>query len=96
MDAVIATNSKYAIDDCDQAMDEEKERKSNENTRWEKDTIAFTMFTAKIATTLISKHFGPDRTPVIVVYGSQWAESASLLQEHDGVYWPVSFESRPL
>ena len=68
MDAVIATNSKYAIDDCDQAMDEEKERESSENTRWEKDTIAFTIFTAKIATTLISKHFGPDRTPVIVMY----------------------------
>ena len=45
-------------------------------TRWEKDTIVFTMLKAKIATTPILKHFDPDRIPVIVVYASKWAVSA--------------------
>ena len=31
-----------------------------------------------------------------VVYASKWAVSAALLQEHDGVYWPVKFTSRTL
>ena len=33
---------------------------------------------------------------MIVVYPSKWAVSAALLQEHDGVYWPVTFTSRTL
>ena len=31
---------------------------------------------------------------MIVVYASKWVVSAALLQEHDGVYWPVTFTSR--
>ena len=58
--------------------------------------IAFTMLKDKIAKTPILKHFDPDRIPVIVVYASKWAVSAALLQEHDGVYWPVTFSSRTL
>ena len=58
--------------------------------------IAFTLLKAKIATTPILKHFNPDRLPVIVVYASKWAVSAALLQEYDGVYWPVTFSSRTL
>ena len=77
---------KRLIKDRDQAMDEESDRDPSEITRREKDAIAFTMLKSKIATTSIFKQFDPDRTPVIVVYGSQWAESAFLLQEHDGVY----------
>ena len=57
---------------------------------------AFTMLKAKIAQTPILKHFDPDRTPVIVVYASKWAVSAALLQNYDGVYWPVTFTSRTL
>lgn len=58
--------------------------------------IAFTLLKAKIAATPILKHFDPDRLPVIVVYASKWAISAALLQEHDGMYWPVTFTSRTL
>ena len=42
------------------------------------------------------RHIDPDRRPVIVVYASKWAVSAALLQEHDGVNWPVMFTSRTL
>ena len=58
--------------------------------------ISFIMLKDKIAKTPILKHFDPDRPPVIVVYASKWAVSAALLQEHDGVYWPVTFTSRTL
>ena len=57
---------------------------------------AFTLLKTKIATTPILKHFDLDRSPVIVVYASKWAVSASLLLEYDGVYWPVTFSSRTL
>ena len=67
-----------------------------DRTRWEKAMIAFTMLKDKIAKTPILKHFDPDRILVIVVYASKWAVSAALLQEHDGVYWPVTFSSRTL
>ena len=58
--------------------------------------ISLTMLKDKIAKNPILKHFDPDRPPVIVVYASKWAVSASLLQEHDGLYWPVTFTSKTL
>uniref|UniRef100_H3H4Z1 Reverse transcriptase domain-containing protein n=1 Tax=Phytophthora ramorum TaxID=164328 RepID=H3H4Z1_PHYRM len=64
--------------------------------RWARAKVAFTMLKAKIVSTPVLKHFDPDRTPVIVVYASQWAISTALVQEHDGVYWPVTFTSRTL
>ena len=66
------------------------DRDSEGRNRWEKVMIAFTLLKAKIATTSISKHFEPDRPLVIVVYASKWAVSAALVQEYDGVYWPVT------
>ena len=56
--------------------------------------ISLTMLKDKIAKTLIIKYFDPDRPPLIVVYASKWAVSAAFLQEHDGVYWSVTFTSR--
>ena len=41
-----------------------------------------------------SQTFRPLSTSDIVVYASKWAISAALIQEHDGVYWPVRFTSR--
>ncbi|OWY96404.1 reverse transcriptase [Phytophthora megakarya] len=35
-------------------------------------------------------------TPVIVLYANKWAISAALMQEHEGVYHPVTFTSRTL
>ena len=58
--------------------------------------IAFTLLKTKIATTPILKHSDPDRQPVIVVYASKWDVSATLLQEYDGLYWPVTFSSRTI
>ncbi|GMF48476.1 unnamed protein product [Phytophthora fragariaefolia] len=49
-----------------------------------------------IASTPILRHFDPDRAPVVVDYASKWAISASLMQEHGRVYWPVMFTSRTL
>ncbi|OWY93207.1 LOW QUALITY PROTEIN: reverse transcriptase [Phytophthora megakarya] len=34
--------------------------------------------------------------PVVIVYASDWAVSAVLAQDHDGVYLPVKFTSRTL
>uniref|UniRef100_H3H490 Uncharacterized protein n=1 Tax=Phytophthora ramorum TaxID=164328 RepID=H3H490_PHYRM len=56
--------------------------------RWARAKIAFTMLKAKIVSTPVLKHFDPDRTPVIVVYASQWAISAALVQEHDASITP--------
>ena len=54
------------------------------------------MLKDKVASTPILKHFDPDRILLIIVYTRKWAVSASLLQEYDGVYRPVSFLSRTL
>ncbi|POM65029.1 LOW QUALITY PROTEIN: Reverse transcriptase [Phytophthora palmivora] len=64
--------------------------------RWTQAKVAFTMLKAKIVSTPVLRHFDPDRTPVVVLYASKWAISAALMQEHDGVYWPVTFTSRTL
>ncbi|KAL4109211.1 hypothetical protein PRIC1_000914 [Phytophthora ramorum] len=81
---------------ADQQMTGGDEPQIPDADRWTRAKIAFTMLKAKIVSTPILKHFDPDRTPVIVVYASQWAISAALVQEHDGVYWPVTFTSRTL
>ena len=48
--------------------------------RWKEAKVAFPMLKDKISTTLMLKHFDPDRPPVIVVYASKWAVSAALIQ----------------
>ena len=80
----------------DHLLTEESNSDYTGGHRWEKAMIAFTMLKAKVAQTPVSRHFDPDRRPVIVVYASKWAVSAALLQEHDGVNWPVMFTSRTL
>ncbi|OWY97810.1 reverse transcriptase, partial [Phytophthora megakarya] len=57
---------------------------------------AFIALKTKIATTPVLRHFDETRTPVVIVYASDWAISASLTQEHDGIYHPVAFASRTL
>ncbi|ETK79067.1 hypothetical protein L915_15044, partial [Phytophthora nicotianae] len=41
------------------------------------------MLKNKIATAPVLRHFDSDRVLVVVVYGSDWAISAALVQEHD-------------
>ncbi|POM58039.1 LOW QUALITY PROTEIN: Reverse transcriptase [Phytophthora palmivora] len=68
----------------------------DQRDRWAKAQTAFTLLKSKIVSTPVLRHFDQDRTPVIVLYANKWAISAALIQEHDGVYWPVTFTSRTL
>ncbi|GMF47149.1 unnamed protein product [Phytophthora fragariaefolia] len=69
---------------------------TEQDDRWTRAKVAFTMLKAKLVSTPILKHFDPDRTPVIILYASQWAICAALVQAYGGVYWPVTFTSRTL
>ncbi|OWZ17370.1 LOW QUALITY PROTEIN: reverse transcriptase [Phytophthora megakarya] len=57
---------------------------------------AFITLKAKIETTPILRDFDETRTPVVIVYVSDWAISASLTPEHVGIYHPVAFASSTL
>ena len=59
-----------------------------EEDRWSRVQVAFAMLKNKIATAPILRHFDPDREPVVIIYASEWAISASLVQEYEGVYMP--------
>ncbi|KAE9075070.1 hypothetical protein PF005_g25099 [Phytophthora fragariae] len=72
------------------------EQRTEEEDRWTRATVAVTLLKEKIVSTSILKHFDPDRAPVVIVYANKWAISAALVQEHDGVFWPVTFTSRIL
>ena len=45
--------------------------------RWSRVQVAFSMLKNNIATAPILRHFDPDREPVVIVYASDWAISAS-------------------
>ncbi|POM58035.1 LOW QUALITY PROTEIN: Reverse transcriptase [Phytophthora palmivora] len=51
---------------------------------------------SKIASTPILRHFDADRKAVVIVYVSDWAISAALVQEYDQIYYPITFVSRVL
>ncbi|KAE8887672.1 hypothetical protein PF002_g27891 [Phytophthora fragariae] len=72
------------------------EQRAEEEDRWTRATVAFTLLKEKIVSPPILKHFDPDQAPVGIVYANKWAISAALVQEHDGVFWPVTFTSRIL
>ncbi|OWY94960.1 reverse transcriptase, partial [Phytophthora megakarya] len=63
---------------------------------WARAKNAFTMLKAKSIATPVLKHFDPERTPVIVLYANKWTILAALMQEHEGVYHPVTFTSRTM
>ncbi|POM71072.1 LOW QUALITY PROTEIN: Reverse transcriptase [Phytophthora palmivora] len=67
-----------------------------EGGMWAEARTAFATLKNKIVNAPILQHFDVDRQPVVVVYASKWAISAALMQEHDGVYKPVTFTSRTL
>ena len=50
----------------------------------------------KIVTAPILHHFDSDKEPVVIVYASKWAISASLVQEYERLFIPGTFTSRPL
>ncbi|GMF49753.1 unnamed protein product [Phytophthora fragariaefolia] len=68
----------------------------NQRDKWTRATKAFVVLKDKIVNAPILTHFDPDKRPVVILYPSKWAISAALVQEHEGVYKPVTFTSRTL
>ncbi|KAG6586714.1 reverse transcriptase [Phytophthora cinnamomi] len=64
--------------------------------RWIRAHRAFAKLKSKVASTPILRHFNSGLQPVVVVYANDWAISAALMQEHDGIHYPVTFVSRTL
>ncbi|POM57599.1 LOW QUALITY PROTEIN: Reverse transcriptase, partial [Phytophthora palmivora] len=69
---------------------------TEEGNKWTEARTEFATLKNRIVNPPILQHFDVDRQPVVVVYASKWAISAALMQEHDGVYKPVTFTSRTL
>ncbi|OWY96408.1 reverse transcriptase [Phytophthora megakarya] len=57
---------------------------------------SFDVLKTRIATTPILRHFDPEMEAIVVAYASDWAISGALMQEHDQIYYPVTFSSRTL
>ncbi|GMF47857.1 unnamed protein product [Phytophthora fragariaefolia] len=68
----------------------------DQRDKWTRATKAFVVLKEKIVNAPILTHFDPDKRPVVILYASKWAISAALVQEHEGVYKPVTFTSRTL
>ncbi|POM64397.1 LOW QUALITY PROTEIN: Reverse transcriptase [Phytophthora palmivora] len=51
---------------------------------------------SKIASTSILRHLDAEREAVVIVYASDSAISAALVQEYDQTYYPITFVSRKL
>ncbi|POM74877.1 Reverse transcriptase [Phytophthora palmivora] len=64
--------------------------------RWIRAHRAFETLKSKIASTPTLRHFDMDREAVVIVYASDWAISAALVQEYDQIYYPITFVSRTL
>ncbi|KAE8885330.1 hypothetical protein PF005_g5619 [Phytophthora fragariae] len=77
-------------------MEDRQDNQVNTDHKWVKAEAAFSEVKKKIAATPILRHFDTEKRPVVIVYASGWAVSASLVQDHDGVYLPVMFTSRTL
>ena len=70
--------------------------KGEDEEKWSRVQVAFAMLKNKMATAPILRHFDPLKEAVIIVYASEWAISASLVQEYEGLLMPVTFTSRKL
>ncbi|POM72894.1 LOW QUALITY PROTEIN: Reverse transcriptase [Phytophthora palmivora] len=86
----------YEITQSTKSIGDDKNVVAEESNKWAEARTAFSILKDKIMTAPILLHFDVDRQPVVVVYASKWAISAALMQEHDGVYKPVTFTSRTL
>ena len=67
-----------------------------DDEKWSRVQVAFAMLKNKMATAPILRHFDPAKEAVIIVYASEWAISAALVQNHEGTLMPVTFTSRTL
>ncbi|KAE8969073.1 hypothetical protein PR001_g27607, partial [Phytophthora rubi] len=75
---------------------QDNQDRATTNPKWIEAEVAFLELKKKIAATLILRNFDTEKQPVVIVYASEWAVSASLVQDHDDVYLPVMFTSRML
>ncbi|OWY90940.1 reverse transcriptase, partial [Phytophthora megakarya] len=80
--------------DAEETQAEDSQLTGGERDRWARAKNAFTMLKVEIIATPVLKLFDPERTAVVVHFA--WAISAALMQEHEGVYHPVTFTSRTL
>ncbi|KAG3069596.1 hypothetical protein PI125_g23174 [Phytophthora idaei] len=80
----------------DRSVSDEVQGLSGVELRWVRAHRAFERLKGKIATTRTLRHFDPNRPATVVVYASDWAISASLMQEYDRIYYPINFISRTL
>ncbi|KAE9289126.1 hypothetical protein PR003_g25639 [Phytophthora rubi] len=76
--------------------EDQQNNQATADPKWVEAKAAFSELKKKIATTPILRHFDAERRPVVIVLASEWAVSASLVQDHDGIYLPVMFTSRTL
>ena len=67
-----------------------------DDEKWSRVQVAFAMLKNKMATAPILRHFDPAKEAVIIVYASEWAISAALVQNHEGTLMPVTFTSQTL
>ena len=84
-----AWRSKLKDNDHPTTTDEDDEK-------WSRVQVHFAMLKNKIATAPILRHFDPLKEAIIIVYASEWAISASLVQDHEGILMPMTFTSRTL
>ena len=81
---------------CKLAGDDNALTTEEDDEKWSRVQVAFAMIKNKIATAPTLRHFDPDKEAVIIVYASEWAISASLVQNHEGLLMAVTFTSRTL
>ncbi|KAG3075189.1 hypothetical protein PI124_g20482 [Phytophthora idaei] len=80
----------------ERSVPDEVQGLSGVELRWVRAHRAFEKLKSKIATTPTLRHFDPNRPATVVVYASDWAISAALMQEYDRIYYTINFISRTL
>ncbi|KAG3053216.1 hypothetical protein PI125_g26040 [Phytophthora idaei] len=80
----------------DRSVSDEIQGLSGVELRWIRAHQSFERLKGKITTTPTLRHFDPNRPATVVVYASDWAISAALMQEYDRIYYPINFISRTL
>ncbi|KAE9306181.1 hypothetical protein PR003_g21303 [Phytophthora rubi] len=78
------------------SVEDQQDSQITTDPKWVEAEAAFSELKRKIATTPILRHFDTEKRPVVIVYASEWAVSASQVQDHDGINLPVMFTSRTL
>ncbi|CAH0480928.1 unnamed protein product [Peronospora belbahrii] len=56
--------------------------KKEDEEKWSRAQVAFAMLKNKIVSAPILRHFDPSKEAVVIVYASEWAISASFVQDH--------------